>query len=315
VAVDPTTHAVYVTSYDGLVYVIDESGDSRSGTVTATIQEAQLGDFAFGVAADPSSQRVYVANAQGGTVGVIDESSDTVVSRLDVGALNGPWAVAFDPVTDRVYVTNSDGNSVWVIRQVSGGSVAGRVTDSRTGAGIAGACVRVVSASVGTYVNTTFYADDAGNYAGLLPAGSYKLIATDCVQQTHATTYYGGADNYDFLGPHAAVITVTATSQLTELNIALPLAGRISGTVTDAASGAPLGGICAYAIDTTANELRAYSPESHSSGKYAISGLPPGTDQVAFESCTGTLYPLTYSQPVTVIPGATVQVNEKMSKS
>jgi hypothetical protein len=43
------------------------------------------------------------------------------------------------------------------------------------------------------------------------------------------------------------------------LNVALPLAGTISRTVTDAASGLGLAGICAYAVDVTAHGLRAYS--------------------------------------------------------
>src|SRR5271165_1790424 len=37
VAVDLSTHNVYVTNYNGTVSVIDESGDANSGTVTATI--------------------------------------------------------------------------------------------------------------------------------------------------------------------------------------------------------------------------------------------------------------------------------------
>jgi Carboxypeptidase regulatory-like domain len=110
-------------------------------------------------------------------------------------------------------------------------------------------------------------------------------------------------------------VTVTATSDLTGLNVALSVAGRISGPVTDSASGLPISGICAYAIDITANQLRAYSAPSSASGVYTITGLPSGTDRVAFQPCTTGAYALTYSSPVTVIAGGTVTVNQTLTRS
>jgi YVTN family beta-propeller protein len=316
VAVDPSTHNLYVTNeVSGTVSVVDESGDAHTGTVVATIP---IGFGSEEVAVDPSTHNVYIANSG---LSVIDESGDaqsgTVVATIPIAPAGDPQGVAVDPTTHHIYVTGEDfyGHGLLsVITPQAAGSIAGEVTDATSGSGIAGACVQVVTAATGRRV-TMLHANSAGAYSALVPIGSYKLIASDCVGGTHATIYYGGADNYDFLGPEAKTVTVTAASVLAGLNIALPLAGTITGGVTDSATGFPVSGICAYAIDSTANKLRAYSTApSNTFGPYTITGLPPGTDRVAFQPCTTGVYPLTYSQPVTVIPGGTVTVNQALTR-
>ena len=59
----------------------------------------------------------------------------------------------------------------------------------------------------------------------------------------------------------------------------------IAGTITDSATGWAIAGICAYAIDTTVHQLRAYSAPTIT-GAYRLTLLPPGFYRVAFESCT-----------------------------
>ena len=127
VAVDPTTHNVYVTNFVGpdVLSVIDGSGDARSGTVTANIA---VGDEPFSVAVDPTNHNVYVSNMGGKTVSVIDESGDahhgTVTATIPIGSyLNG---IAVDPVTHDVYVGTFDG-TVAVIDE-SGDAHTGTVT-------------------------------------------------------------------------------------------------------------------------------------------------------------------------------------------
>jgi YVTN family beta-propeller protein len=131
VAVDPSTHSVYVTNEGGTVSVIDESGDAHTGTVTATIT---VGAGADGVAVDPSSHNVYVASSGANTVSVIDESGDThtgtVTATIPVGYT--PTAVAVDPINHNVYVTNINSDTVSVIDE-SGDAHSGTVTATITG--------------------------------------------------------------------------------------------------------------------------------------------------------------------------------------
>ena len=93
---DPGTHTVYVPTNDGTVSVIDAS----TRTVTATVP---VGKGPFGVAVDPDTHTVYVANYGDNSVSVIDASTRTVTATVAVGS--GPRGVAVDPGTHTVYVT------------------------------------------------------------------------------------------------------------------------------------------------------------------------------------------------------------------
>ena len=121
VAVDPSTHNVYVTAFgvantpDGhTVSVIDESGDAATGTVTATID---VGYGPYGMALDPVTHAVYVANYWSGTVSVIDESgdADTGTVTATIGVQAGTQTVAIDPARHQVYAANANPRTVSVI--------------------------------------------------------------------------------------------------------------------------------------------------------------------------------------------------------
>jgi serine/threonine-protein kinase len=115
VALDPGTHAVYVTHAvsDGTVSVID--ADTR--TVTATIP---VGKFPLSVVVDPATHTVYVANADifpsdpdASTVSVIDPATRTVTATIPVG--NTPEGVVVDPATHTLYTVNFGAYAVKVI--------------------------------------------------------------------------------------------------------------------------------------------------------------------------------------------------------
>jgi YVTN family beta-propeller protein len=114
VAVDPGVNTVYVTTErmcgnapctsKNMVSVID--GATR--TVTATVP---AGANPRGVAVDPDTHTVYVANYDG-TVSVIDGATRTVTATVPAG--ENPNGVAVDPGTHTVYIINSN-NTVSVI--------------------------------------------------------------------------------------------------------------------------------------------------------------------------------------------------------
>src|SRR5260221_1088222 len=69
--------------------------------VTATIR---VGRFPVGVAVNPRTDTIYVANANSGTVSVISGRTNTVVGTIRVGRV--PGGVAANPRTNTIYVTN-----------------------------------------------------------------------------------------------------------------------------------------------------------------------------------------------------------------
>ena len=69
---------------------------------TATVP---VGKYPEGVAVDPGTRTVYVANRGDGTLSVIDGATRTVAAAVPVG-LN-PEGVAMDPDTHTAYVSNN----------------------------------------------------------------------------------------------------------------------------------------------------------------------------------------------------------------
>jgi YVTN family beta-propeller protein len=66
-----------------------------------------------GVAVNPNTNHIYVANYGSDSVSVIDGTSNTVVATVAVGI--DPWAVAVNPNTNLVYVANEGSDNVSVI--------------------------------------------------------------------------------------------------------------------------------------------------------------------------------------------------------
>ena len=62
---------------------------------------------------DPAARTVYVANAFGGTVSVMDGATSTVTATIPVGS--HPAGLAVDRGTHTAYVANANDNTVSVI--------------------------------------------------------------------------------------------------------------------------------------------------------------------------------------------------------
>jgi YVTN family beta-propeller protein len=89
----------------------NEAAVTASPTVIATIP---VGNGPFGVAVNPSTNRIYVTNYQDDTVSVIDGINHSVIATIPVG--DGPSGIGVNPATNKVYVANhSSGDPVSVI--------------------------------------------------------------------------------------------------------------------------------------------------------------------------------------------------------
>ncbi|MCB1017188.1 MAG: carboxypeptidase regulatory-like domain-containing protein [Acidimicrobiales bacterium] len=156
-----------------------------------------------------------------------------------------------------------------------GAALTGRVT-SDSGAPLAD--VMVIAMHAADFRLARIGATDAdGRYDLDLPAGSYKLVFFDPagdhgMEWFDNQPYFGIADaaNFTVPGNHTATLT--------------PTGGSISGTVTDATSGAPLA--AAWVLAIAANGSLTGVP-TEANGTYAITGLAPGTYRLTFVDPAG----------------------------
>lgn len=98
IAVNPTTHCVYVVDQQKNLVVTE---DIRTGVATAI----PVGNSPDALAIDGSLNRIYVVNSASDTVSVIDGATQLVVATVPAGRM--PYAIAIDSSLHRVFVMNT----------------------------------------------------------------------------------------------------------------------------------------------------------------------------------------------------------------
>jgi YVTN family beta-propeller protein len=113
VAVNPAGTKLYVTNPYGsnIVSVIDVA----KSAVIARVPVG--GNSPHGVAVTPDGKKVYVANCESNNVSVIDTTTNTVTTTVNVGSY--PIGVTVTPDGTKIYVTNYNNNSVSLIDTTS----------------------------------------------------------------------------------------------------------------------------------------------------------------------------------------------------
>lgn len=155
----------------------------------------------------------------------------------------------------------------------AGGRIAGTVTSG--GAPVSGAGVDVFS-SGGTFVTQAF-SGSAGEYITPdgLPAGSYYLV-TENQSGLIDQLYDGNTCGFTCAVTTGKKVDVAAAATTPGINFDLTPGGRISGQVTDKASGAPLANLEVGVFNATGAEI-AYG-RTDGLGNYTIfGGMPTGT--------------------------------------
>lgn len=167
-----------------------------------------------------------------------------------------------------------------------GGSISGVVQAGSPATGQGNVCVEAVPLSAtgeGGFAST----DGSGRYAMTnLAAGRYQVYfdtVTDCDYSPNGLVpqwYHDAASQ-----AAAQIVTVRAGQRRTGIDARLRADGGITGTVTAAASGARLTGICVQAVPRGARP--AVSVTASARGGYSLTGLAPGRYTVRFAAGCG----------------------------
>ncbi|MHB8329654.1 MAG: YncE family protein, partial [Acidimicrobiales bacterium] len=149
-----------------VVAQVDTSVPASATTYSYTdIATVSVGTDPNGVAIDPGTHTVYVANLGGNTVSVIDGSTNSVTAAVDVGPY--PAGVAVDPSTDTVYVTMLFSNTMSVI-DGSTNAVTATVSVGGNPNGVA----------VDPSTDTVYVANSANNTVSVIDGSTNAVTAT-----------------------------------------------------------------------------------------------------------------------------------------
>ncbi len=161
----------------------------------------------------------------------------------------------------------------------AGGAITGTVTGP-SGSPLPSICVQATSGA-DLDDSETDLTNGSGQYTlDDLPAGSYRVLFTDCISPTPlAFEWYTNKASF------ATANTVLVTAGVTTLNIGAQLdpAGTITGTVTR--NGANASGICVSALDPGNEAIHYAEATTSSTGTYTLPGLQTGTYKVFFDDC------------------------------
>ena len=155
-----------------------------------------------------------------------------------------------------------------------GGTIMGTVTDAATGAPLAGIDVRVETAGGGWAGGAATNAAGLYMVAGLV-TGTYYVRTSGSLP--HIDELY---NDLPCPGGNCTVtagtgVSVTAGATTTDIDFGLTLGGRITGTVTDAGTGAPMAGINVQVY--TASGGWAANAATDAAGAYTVADLAAGT--------------------------------------
>ena len=152
------------------------------------------------------------------------------------------------------------------------GSITGKVTRASDGTPLANVSVSASSVSGGSWGWASTDATGAYAITGLVP-GTYTVSFSS--QENYVDQVWNNKPSGANTGD---VVTVAAGAATPGINAAMVVGGQISGTVTRAAGGAPVGGVSIWAQGTAGYRSATSNPD----GTYTVGGLPTGSYTVSF---------------------------------
>jgi len=175
-----------------------------------------------------------------------------------------------------VKVTNDETSAGIDFALLRGGTISGTLKDASTGAALVNhsVCTQMADGTM-TGCTTT---DSRGFYSVIgLPTGVYRVSTTEgsdegYVPQVYKTGICPWPNCRAILG---TPVSVTAGQESAAIDMALVKGGSITGTVRDAATGAPLANFVILSFDRSGAQGRAVATDAR--GTYSLDALPTGT--------------------------------------
>jgi hypothetical protein len=233
------------------VYVEDTQGEDIASVFTGaggTYTVTGLATGTYKIYASDSSGYGYLY--YGGALTYGSATSVSVTAPNATGSIN----VALQPSSDA-------------------GSISGTVTAG--GQPAYETYVELFDANNNVVEGTNTALDGTYSFTGL-PAGSYKVFFAP--NGNLAWQFYSNATTL----ASATAVKVVAGTPTTGVNATLTTGGKVSGTVTDAATKAPVADVDVEVVDSSGYELDGYDTSTNSSGAYTLAGIPTGSWYIEF---------------------------------
>jgi carboxypeptidase family protein len=178
-------------------------------------------------------------------------------------------------------------------RMRPGGTVTGRITD-QSGRLVNRVCVVLIGVTG---------AGGGGNFADFQIAREGRYTSTNLPPGQYEVFFFGQASRHGNCRPSPYadqefsrqgsgappdLVFVSGGKVTSGVNAALVPAGKITGAVTDRATGKPVSGICVTATNPRSGVGTVWFTGRH--GTYALTGLPAGRYIVEFSSCGGFFF-------------------------
>ena len=277
----------------------------RAGVVAGRVTDSagvRLQGITVAAFNDDGSQRTVARTDVDGTYTLLLPAGTYRIASYDTGLV---FATQF--YSQRIVFANATPVRVVAAQTIPaidfalthGARFSGTVTDQTTHAPVAGVSVGAYD-DAGNAVNVAT-TDSSGNYALVIPSGSYRLVAFD-TQLRYIAAYGGGAQNYD----NAAVFPMVSDGTR-RIDFALARGVRISGTVIDTtATFTPVSDVQIGALDLAGNRIATAIAHD---GAFDLV-LAPGTYKLLAVDPLGRFYPMFYNSAWTLATATAISVRD-----
>lgn len=224
----PTPVAVAADPVHGLLYVVESRGvlAAMNGSTGRVVHETFLNGTLGGLAVDPATNRIFVADQAQNLVSVVNGSSGKLLARVPAGV--HPLGVAFDPLNGMVYVANVGSHNLSAIAAATnlpaGSLPAGNgsswvTVDTRNGhlfVSDSGAC-----GSKALKCNVT-----------VVDPSTAKVLATVSVGNAPTRLLFDNRTNQIYVtvsnAARVAVLSGTTNAQVTSVGIGFSILGNVA---------------------------------------------------------------------------------------
>jgi len=225
------------------VIAVSGSPAAQAETTAQVIATIPVGATPFGIAVTPDGSRVYVSNSTGGSVSVIDTSSESVISTITSDVGTTPVGITIDASGTYAYVANYGAGTVTRIT-VSSGATTSIDVDGAVG----GVCLNLLNIALTPDSATLYAACQAQSRVVSAPVGggagntlmsvavTYPTdVALSSDGSTLVSSLSGTNEAYIADGSGSSFVTVTAGPYAVAVSPTSGLAylaGQTSGAVS-----------------------------------------------------------------------------------